>query len=141
MVGNNLIEKKLNSDLFKPKLVQIGDSGLLKKQSVNNQLLSLNFAWSNDISVNLITGVNFFMDNTPQKLHRSPSAATFHFLVIIQRTNVSFRMSFHSFTLDFLIFLLQAKWSNECFRSIERQSKQKGGIIEKRKKKERGRRT
>lgn len=65
MVGNNLIKKNLNSDLFKPKLVQIGDSGLLKKQPVNNQLVSLDSVQSNDISVNLIIGVTFFMDNTP----------------------------------------------------------------------------
>jgi hypothetical protein len=59
LAGINLIEKSTSTDLFKPKLIQMRDNGLLKKQPINNQLVSPNSTQSNDILVNLIIGVNF----------------------------------------------------------------------------------
>jgi hypothetical protein len=51
---------------------------------------------------------------------------------------MSFGMSFHFFTLDFFIFFATSKSSNECLRSIIIESKQEDDIIEKRKRKKRG---
>ncbi len=59
LATNNLTEKKSDSDLFELELVQLGDNDLLMRQLVENQLVTPNCARSNDISVNLITSVNF----------------------------------------------------------------------------------
>jgi len=56
---DNLIKGRTNSDLFEPKLVQIGDSDLLTRQLVKNQFVSPNFMRNNDISINWIIGVDF----------------------------------------------------------------------------------
>ncbi len=56
---DNLTKRRTNSDLSKLELVQIGDTNLLTRQLVKNQLVSPNFVQNNDISVNLIIGVDF----------------------------------------------------------------------------------
>jgi hypothetical protein len=43
-----------------------------------------------------------------------------------------FGMSFHFFTLDFIIFFVVSKWGNDYFRPIKRESKQEGDKINKR---------
>jgi len=54
-----MIKGKTNSDLFEPKLIQIGDNDLLIRQLVKNQFVSPNFMRNNDISINRIMGVDF----------------------------------------------------------------------------------
>jgi hypothetical protein len=62
---DKFIERKTGSDLFERELVQMRDSDLLKRQLVKNQLINPNSMQSNDISVNLITGVNFLRTICP----------------------------------------------------------------------------
>ncbi len=71
-------------------------------------------------------------------MHHSPSVATFHSTAIIQRIGVPLKMSFHFFIMDYLISFVAPKWSNECLGSIKKKSKQKGGRVEKTKRRERG---
>jgi hypothetical protein len=56
----------MGSDLSKPKLVQMGDNDLLKRQLVKNQLVSPNFARNNNILINLITNVDFLKTICPK---------------------------------------------------------------------------
>jgi hypothetical protein len=59
LIIEHLIKSKLNSNFNEPKLIQQGDNNLLTRQSVKNQFVSLNFAQSNDVLINLITSVDF----------------------------------------------------------------------------------
>ncbi len=49
----------MDDDLSEPKLVQTDINDLLMKQLVGNQLVNPHSTQSNDISLNLIIGVNF----------------------------------------------------------------------------------
>ncbi len=102
-----------------------------------NLPFSPNFAWSNDVSINLITSVNFFrkvclkswiiLQALPLYGRSTKNLCTF--------LNI---FSFF-FILDFLIPFATTKWSNECLGTIERESKQEGGKIKKTNRRERGR--
>jgi hypothetical protein len=59
LVENNLTKRKIDDDLSKPKLVQMGINDLLTRQLVGNQFDSSNYAQNNDILINLITNFNF----------------------------------------------------------------------------------
>ncbi len=59
LATNLLTENKPDSNFIKPELVQQGDNNMLTKQPIDNQFVTPNFAWSNDISINLITCVYF----------------------------------------------------------------------------------
>jgi hypothetical protein len=56
-----MTKRRTNNSLFNLELVEMGTNDLLKEQSVMNLLVSPNFAQSNDVSINLITSVNFFL--------------------------------------------------------------------------------
>jgi hypothetical protein len=59
LTTDTMTEKRTNNSFFNPSLVEMGTNDLLKKQLVMNLPLSLNFARSNDVSISLITSVNF----------------------------------------------------------------------------------
>jgi hypothetical protein len=94
---------------------------------------------SNDVLVNLITGVSFLRKICLKKSHRFPSAATFHFVAIVKIIGVLLNMSFHFFILESLIPFPTLRLKNECLGSVENESKQKGGKIKKTKRRERRR--
>jgi hypothetical protein len=56
---NHLIKSKLDNNFIEPKLVQQGDNNMLTRQLVQNQFVSLHSVQSNDVSINLITCVDF----------------------------------------------------------------------------------
>jgi hypothetical protein len=66
LIVYNLIERKMGYDLSKLAMVQMGDNDLLMRQLVKNQHVSPNYAQSNNISVNLITCVNFLRQVCPK---------------------------------------------------------------------------
>jgi len=55
-----MTKRRTNNSLFNLELVEMGTNDLLKEQSFMNLLVSPNFTQSNDVSINLITSVNFF---------------------------------------------------------------------------------
>ncbi len=59
MTIDDLIERIMDNDLFELELIQTDIIDLLMKQLVGNQLVSPHSTQSNDISLNLIIGVNF----------------------------------------------------------------------------------
>jgi hypothetical protein len=66
LIVDNLIERKINNNFSNLKLVEMDISDLLKMQLVGNLLVSPNFTRSNDVSVNLIIGVNFLRKVCPK---------------------------------------------------------------------------
>jgi len=66
LIVNNLIERKINNNFSNLKLVETDISDLLKMQLVGNLLVSPNFTRINDVSVNLIIGVNFLRKVCPK---------------------------------------------------------------------------
>jgi hypothetical protein len=59
LTTNNLIERKIDNNLSNLELVEMNINDLLKRQLVGNLLVSPNSVQSNDVSINLIIGVNF----------------------------------------------------------------------------------
>jgi hypothetical protein len=87
---------------------------------------------NNDVSINLVIGVSFLRKECP-KSWVIPSTATFHSMAVVQRINVPFEKSFHFFILGSIIPFVAPRWKNECLGLVERESKQEGSIINKRK--------
>jgi hypothetical protein len=66
LIVNSPIKRRTINSLFNPELVEMGTRDLLKRQPVGNILISLNSMRSNDVSVNLIIGVNFLTQVSPK---------------------------------------------------------------------------
>ncbi len=60
LTTNTMTERRTNNSFFNLEMVEMGINDLLKKQPIMNLPVSPNFEQSNDVSINLITSVNFF---------------------------------------------------------------------------------
>ncbi len=132
LATNHLIESKPNNNFTEPELVQQGDNNMLTKQLVKNQFVTPKFAQSNDISINLITCVDFL------------GTLCFKSYVFLQALPLSiFQPQYKElmclleclFIFSLWISLYSLLYQNEAmiaFRPIKRKSKQEGGNIEKR---------
>jgi hypothetical protein len=66
LTTNNLIERKIDNNLSNLELVETSIIDLLKRKLVGNLLVSPNSVQSNDVSINLIIGVNFLRKICPK---------------------------------------------------------------------------
>ncbi len=103
-----------------------------------NLPVSLNFVQNNDVSINLVTNVNFLRKVCPKSCIILQTPPLF-ILWSHYKKLVYFLEHLFIFIIDFLIPFATTKWANECLGTIERESKQEGGKIKKTNKRERGR--
>lgn len=66
IIVNKLVEKKTNCDLSNQKPIEEGTNNLLKMQLIKEVLISHIPTQTNDVSINLVIGVNFLKKVCPK---------------------------------------------------------------------------
>jgi hypothetical protein len=93
---------------------------------------------SYDVSINLITSVNFFKKRCLKSCVIPQASPLFTLCWQYKELVYLLKHLFIFFILDFFIPFATTKWNNECLGTIERGSKEEGRKIRKTNRRERG---